>query len=209
MNKRVVAAFDFDGTLIQGDSLPLFLIRVFGPIKVLKTLFILTPVVWSWLTKKVSRRYLRARMLERLFVGLREAEIQKVGEQFAADLLTKYVRIKALNLLEWHKSQGHQCLLISASPDFYMHHVGRMMGFDAVVCTDMEIAFGKYTGKHCGEICWGDEKVRRLYALTPGERQHYEIFAYGDSEGDHAMLTVADHPSIWRYYGFSTFQPKA
>ena len=64
---------------------------------------------------------------------------------------------------------GHRCVLVSASTSLYMHLVGASLGVDAVLCTEMEVVDGRYTGRMATPNCHGEEKVRRLQAWLAAE----------------------------------------
>jgi phosphoserine phosphatase len=50
---------------------------------------------------------------------------------------------------------------------------------------------GLITGKLTGFNCWGAEKVNRLLNAL-GPKSSFYLYAYGDSEGDQALLNLAD-----------------
>jgi phosphatidylglycerophosphatase C len=85
-------------------------------------------------------------------------------------------------------------VLVSASTSLYMHLAGQSLGVDAVLCTEMEVADGRYTGKMATPNCHGEEKVRRLQAWmnsSATEAKGVELHAYGDTPGDLPMLRQA------------------
>ena len=60
------------------------------------------------------------------------------------------------------------------------------------LCTEMEVAEGRVTGKFSTPNCYGPEKVRRLKEQLRLTRSLYIITAYGDSRGDKELLDFAD-----------------
>lgn len=55
------------------------------------------------------------------------------------------------------------------------------------------------TGEMKGENCRAAAKVRRLEALL-GALNQYELYAYGDSDGDAEMLEASDHPAFMPFH---------
>lgn len=115
------------------------------------------------------------------------------GDVFARTVLPSHVRKEAQKRLQWHKDEGHRCVLVSAQIDIYLEAWGKFAGFDDVVCSRMAVdSKGCATGRLVGANCWGPEKVRRLEELL-GPRESYTLYAYGDSRGDREMLAIANH----------------
>ena len=74
--------------------------------------------------------------------------------------------------------------------------LGELLGVDAVVCTTLERgADGRLTGRLAGRNCRGAEKARRVRELLSARGlADAELWAYGDSPDDAALLASADHP---------------
>lgn len=191
--KETVAAFDFDGTVTYRDTLFPFLIFVFGFWKTMGKLFLDLPHLIGFVLKISPRQKTKERILGRFFAGRDLNEIRTLGETFAAEKLDSHIRPEAIQRLRWHQSQGHRCVLISASLDVYLTPWADRMGFADLISSRFETnGTGEITGKLLGFNCWGPEKVRRLTEhLGP---KKYQLYAYGDSRGDQELLALADHP---------------
>jgi phosphatidylglycerophosphatase C len=104
----------------------------------------------------------------------------------------------------WHKEAGHCCVMVSASPDIYLSRVAAQLGFDALICTEMEVEgeggtdTRRLTGRMKTPNCHGEQKVLRLKAWA-AERfgaaalEGMTLYAYGDTAGDKPMLRMAQH----------------
>ncbi len=192
-NKPVVAAFDFDGTLTQRDTLLPFLLHVLGAAAVMRHAFMLSPTLVGYGLGLINNGIAKERVFSRCLAGMRMDELQQEAERFAALTLPGLLRQAALQRFAWHRQQGHRCVVISASLDIYVRPWAQRAGFDDVIATRLETRQdGRVTGKLLGENCFGIEKVRRLEALL-GKRNSYILFAYGDSRGDKELLSSADH----------------
>ena len=215
-NQKVIAAFDFDGTLTAGDTSLSFvsfalgegiLWRKLAPVAPLFGLDFLS-AVWQ---EKVGRHDMRLgsvrgrwetqvheRILRRCFVGMSGKRLRDVGREFADRELDKCVRPAGLDRLEWHKRRGHCCVLISASIDVYLYPWGKKVGFDHVMGTELELDDrNTFTGGFAVEPCWGSAKVRRLLNQF-GPREGYMLYVYGDSAGDRDLIAIADHGFLVR-----------
>lgn len=185
-----VAAFDFDGTLTRRDSLVPFLRRVAGT------------ATWSaagiaglrhGATRDAGRRrdLVKETMIRRVFSGRPTAAVEQLAEQYAAELADR-MWPRSVERVAWHAERGDRLVLVSASLALYARPAAQAMGFDEVVAVELETADGRFTGAMRGPNVRGPEKAVRLRALL-GERRP-EIWAYGNSAGDAAMLAMADRP---------------
>jgi len=191
--KPVVAAFDFDGTLTRRDTLLPFLLYLLGGAQVLRDALVLSPTLVGYGLGMIRNGVAKERVLTRCLAGMRMHELQQEAERFAALTLPGLLRQEALQRFDWHKQQGHRCVVISASLDIYVRPWALKAGFDDVIATHLEtLKDGSVTGKLLGGNCFGIEKVRRLETLL-GTRNCYTLYAYGDSRGDKELLSAADH----------------
>jgi hypothetical protein len=89
--------------------------------------------------------------------------------------------------------------------DLYLEPVARQLGFDDLLCTRASGNRLVFDGGLHGGNCRGPEKVVRLQNLL-GPLDTYELYAYGDSDGDKEMLEAANH-SFYRAFapGVSLF----
>jgi phosphatidylglycerophosphatase C len=194
--QQIVAAFDFDGTLTRCDSLLPFLHFSSGFGKFTGYLLQLAPTLVQFLFGKIGNQAAKEAVLARFFAGAEESKITELGARFAHQKLPSLLRQKAMARLRWHQKQGHYCALVSASLDVYLNPWGREMGFDAIICSQLEFnSENRITGRLVDANCYGVEKVRRLRQLVGNPSV---LYVYGDSRGDHELLKIADH-AYYRY----------
>lgn len=198
VDKPVVAAFDFDGTLTYRDSLLPFLLYVSGVPMFVRHMFASLPTLAGYALGMIANDVAKQRMLTRFFAGVPIAQLRIKAEQFSALKLPALIRPAALCRLAWHKQQGHRCIVISASLDIYVRPWALRAGFDEVIASRLEtLSDGRVSGKLLEGNCFGSEKIRRLEALLGG-RSGYTLYAYGDSRGDRELLASADF-SFYRH----------
>jgi len=183
--RRVVAVFDFDGTVTDRDTLVPFLVAAFGRRRVAAA-FAAQPLAFAG-------TLLRVLPIDAFMPAPR---LRALGPAYARGLASR-LRPGALERIAWHRAQGHLLVLASATLDVYLDHVGAQLGFDHVLCTRLASRPGadgveRLTGALAGRDCTGPEKLRRLAALL-GDLRAHELHAYGDSAGDRELLAAADH----------------
>lgn len=192
-NKPVVAAFDFDGTLTRRDTLFPFLRHVLGDAQVARAAFMLSPTLAAYALGAINNGIAKERVFMRCLGGMRADDFRQAAEDFANYVLPGLLHHEAMQRFDWHRRQGHRCVVISASLDAYVRPWAERAGFDDVIATHLEtLDSGHISGKLSGANCFGSEKVRRLQALL-GVRDGYTLYAYGDSRGDRELLSSADY----------------
>jgi phosphatidylglycerophosphatase C len=186
-----VAAFDFDGTLVPGDSLPRFLARLHGRSRFAEILTRASPAMLLAYGRS-GRDGAKAALLARAVAGLDSGQVNAAGEAFAVDL-TKRIRPVMAEWIRWHNRKGHRRVLVSASLAVYLEPFGRLAGFEQVIATRLETGpNGRLTGRMDGANVRSEEKAIRLRQILGPDPA--ELWAYGNSAGDREMLAMADHP---------------
>ncbi len=194
MHEEIVAAFDFDGTITDRDTLLPFLHYTFGTWPCFFCILSSIPIFLGWVVGMVSRQGVKETLLSHFFSGVDLEVVQQYAERFAERKLPSYVKAEAVQRLRWHQKHHHRCVLVSASIENYLRPWASSMGFHDVIASQLAIdKEGRVTGKLKGKNCRGEEKIQRLEALL-GPKQRYTLFAYGDSRGDAELLALADYP---------------
>ena len=190
-----VAAFDFDGTLIDGDSFGPFLVRVAGR-RAFRQALLTGGIDMARSFRTGGRDGAKASLLARLFRGYPIEELRVHGEEYAASLRAR-IRTSMTDRMGWHRDQAHQLVMVSASLAVYLEPLGRELAFDGVLATNLEVdGNGRLTGALQGANVRRAEKATRLSGwlhASIGDRP-CELWAYGDSVGDRELLAMADHP---------------
>jgi phosphatidylglycerophosphatase C len=188
---RRVAAFDLDGTLTRRDTLLPFLLRSCGRSRTAAALMAESLLLLRGAAgNDRARDDAKAGVLRRLLAGRPVAPLLELAETFADDVMGTLLRTDAAARIEKHRSQGHELVIVTASPELYVGPLARRLGIDHVLGTRLEVDdSGVLTGRLLGANCRGAEKVARLQAWL-GE-EPYELWAYGDSAGDRELLALA------------------
>ena len=191
MADRPLAAFDLDGTLTRRDTLLPFLLRACGLVQTAHALAAASPLLArAAVLGGTHRDAAKAAVLERLLAGESLAPLTETAETYADDVVARRLRRDVAARVEWHRREGHELVLVSASPELYATPIGRRLGFDAVLATRLEVGpDGRLTGRLVGANCRGAEKVARLREWCGTER--VLAYAYGDSAGDRELLALA------------------
>jgi phosphatidylglycerophosphatase C len=193
--RDVVAAFDFDGTLSDRDNVVPFLRRVAGSTATAQAFAATIARLSRQGRTSWTRDDVKADLVERLFGGREATAVETSARGFAADVVGRHLRAEAVELADWHRTQGHRLVIVSASFAVYLRPIAQRLRFDAVLATELEVGTdGLLTGRLDGANVRGTEKARRLDAwldATFGGRPAF-VWAYGDSSGDRELWARAD-----------------
>jgi phosphatidylglycerophosphatase C len=188
-----VAVFDLDGTLTWRDTLLPFLLgflrrhpgRVFG-------LWHLPFALLDFAARGRDRGVLKSRLIRMLMAGTARAEIDACADAFVGALRTQgRLRPAALAALEAHRVAGDHLVLLSASPDLYVPQIGRWLGFERILCTELAWRADRLDGVLKTANRRGAEKLRCLTWLR-AQYPGLPIVAYGNSASDLDHMREAD-----------------
>lgn len=167
--------YDFDGTIYDGDSsvdIYFFLLRRH-------------PKLITYLPKQISGivRYKlqlcsKEEMKESYFSFLRGVQTDKTFLDDFWDQNQKKIK-------KWYSNQQRKDdVIISASPEFLLKPVCKMIGVENLIATRVELSTGKFLSKNCH----GAEKVVRFKEIF--SETEIEGF-YSDSKSDAYMAKLA------------------
>lgn len=94
-----------------------------------------------------------------------------------------------------HKDRNARVVILSSSLAPLCREMADYLEMDDVICTELGIREGKYTGRPLGGLCFGDEKVARLKKYC--EKNNItaaEAWYYGDSVSDLPVLSIVGNP---------------
>lgn len=188
-----IALFDLDGTLIAWDCQLLF------------RHFILKREPWRgiflplFLLALPLAGLLGAGGMKRIFLcylwKMDARTLAGYSKEFATSLMPRiYPGLRAR--LEAHREKGHLLILSSASPEIYVAEIGRELGFDVALGTEVEFtSFFPDLENHKGAA-----KVERLSQLLPGsyfkDGKLSNCHGYTDSTADLPMLALCDAATV-------------
>ncbi len=192
METPVVAAFDLDGTITDGGSVFHWLEEIGGRAHTYAHATRLAgPLTVGAIRSGKWADGAKERLFHALLSGRSETEVREASAKFGLHHLAEKGRPYVLERVKWHVAQGHDVVIVSASPQLYVDAIRDHLGISAGLGTRLGVdARGLLTGTYLGKNCRGTEKMRRLsewiasqnYSMPP------TIYAYGNSRGDRRLL---------------------
>src|SRR5690606_4205881 len=134
--------------------------------------------------------HMRPKLYVSMFKDSDAEEILQLAQDYVQQLIFK-LNPKLLEQLKQHQQLGHEVVLVSASLDLYLKPVCSYLNID-LICSEVEIKAGKMTGFYQTADCSKEQKKIRIlekYNL----KDYAEIYAYGNSDEDEEMLSLATY----------------
>ena len=158
-----IAFFDLDRTLISGYSILAIALETarFGlrkgelrqPAKVILDTF------KNRLDSSSSNYDRLVRRLAKALTGVSEQTLHELGEQAYENTLAKSLYREAIALVEAHRAAGHKLVIVSAASDYQVQPIAKVLGFDDICCTHLEVQNGEFTGQVVAPLCFGQGKL--------------------------------------------------
>lgn len=192
----IIAFFDFDGTITKRDSFLDFVAFTEGYPKMLKGVLIHTISILGYKLGWVSGHQIKEKLITYFYNGRSNDALVALGIQYSNTRLNTVIRPRAIERIVWHKNQGHEVVVVTASISQWIKPWCNHLNIK-YIATELEIVNHLITGKLKGENCVGPEKVVRIKNEYDLKRLEY-IYAYGNSKGDKELLEIANE----KYYRF-------
>lgn len=195
---RIGAFFDFDETLLETESSRLG-IRYLWERGLVSRGFILK----AFMAGLLYRRHLisdkqTAKILLRLYRNRRLQDFKNGSEAFYREILRPRLAPNILAKVNYHKNQGHSLVLISGSIRYMLEPVAQDLGFEHLLCTDLEEGSnGLLTGRPKGPLCLDTTKRRLAAELSRSigiDLEH--SYAYGNHQADLQLLESVGFPQV-------------
>ncbi len=195
MPKRA-AIFDYDHTLITGDSFMPFLAAVGGRVKLYATLGTgLVLLGFHRLRGDVTdpRHFIKDYLLKKILAGRARDSVQQ------AAIKTRHWQKEnpevMLSLRE-HADRGDIIVIASGGLNLYLPELLRNTPYHALICTDIGMDKDVLTGDMINGNCVRLRKAERVAEWLAANGPFDEIHGYGNAPHDLPMLEHATHKNI-------------
>jgi HAD superfamily hydrolase (TIGR01490 family) len=195
-NRRIAAFFDFDETLLEVESGRLG-IQWLRERRMVPLGYIFKILVAKFL---YQRRLLSDERMVKIMLTFykkkRLADFQKGADNFYQSYLKPHLAPGILSRVRHHKKEGHLLVLISGSVRYLLEPVVNDLGFDHLLCTDLEVdQNGLMTGKPAGLVCVDRNKKKLTLNLARKlELDLAKSYAYGNHHSDLPLLEIVGNP---------------
>jgi HAD superfamily hydrolase (TIGR01490 family) len=195
------AFFDFDNTLIRGDSQAMEVHLRFRHERhpeVFALRLIPTMVLGLLAGLDLVSQGVHNQAYLSTYRGSKDVDLMKQGEGLFQKEIRRAFIPQALEIMAAHRRAGEAIVIVSATPHHILTPVDRYLRPDFLICTRLETdTLGRCTGRSQGAICIGAEKAKRIRDLAACHRLDLAAaHAYSDHHVDLPMLTSVGHPQV-------------
>ena len=173
--KKNIAFFDFDGTITHEDTFTPFIYQSLDAKAIRQGKLRLLPYILAWKMGWLSASAIRQKVFHYAFAGKSQPEILQRGNDHSQVFIPQTLRENAMQRRAWHQARGDTVVVVSASLDVYLRPWCQQHNLE-LLCSEVEFQNGAATAR-----------ILANYSLADYE----EIFAYGDTPEDFAMLALA------------------
>jgi len=122
----------------------------------------------------------------------------KLLARYVSEVIPKMITDKAKKLINKHRDDGDNLLIITATNSYITKPIGNLLGIDDLIGTDLEEVDGEFTGKVKGIPSFKEGKVERLnfWLKQKGfvSKDFERIYFYSDSQNDLPLLRIVSNP---------------
>ncbi|WP_320671820.1 HAD-IB family hydrolase [Patulibacter defluvii] len=190
----VLAAFDYDGTIVAGYSATAFYAHRLRQRQIgLGELAELLRARRRGLVDDAAFAGFLDASLARL-AGHDADELHALGRRLFKQRIAAQLRRETYALIEAHRRRGHTLVLASSALPFQTEPAADALELDRVLCTRAAVRDGRLTGRRDGPPLWGVEKAAALTRLA--DRLGADVgasFAYSNGGEDVPFLAAVGH----------------
>lgn len=190
-SKRLVAVFDFDGTITRKDTFMAFIKFAKGQAAFYRGFIRYSPLLFAYKLRLYPNWKIKQKIIRHFFRNMPMEEFAALGRRFIG-VIDELVRPEVIAAIESYRQQGATIYVVSASIENWIEPWCQNMKINHIIATRVETdSNGLLTGNFSTNNCYGQEKVVRLLEKEP-DRSTYTLFVYGDSRGDKELMALAD-----------------
>lgn len=188
---QTLALFDFDSTLCKIDSFTGFIFFALPKWQIIMRGMIILPWIIAYYLKLYPAHLMRPKLFKQMFKGQKQYQITAAASAYARQLVEQHLSSDLYAQLRQHQVCNHQVVLVSASVNVYLAPLCERLKIQ-LICTELDDTQQKMTGLYSTPDCSHHQKKIRILK-TLNIEQYTTIYAYGNSDEDSAMLSLAKY----------------
>lgn len=189
---KTIAFFDFDGTITRDDTFISFGKFSLGKSRFIAKVVLASPWLILWKLGIISNSKAKETLFRFLFKGMEKTRFHRYCNDFKS-VIENNLNPTIKRELEKHQANNDQIVIVSASITDWIKPWAGSHNINDILATEIEVdKDNKLTGRFSSLNCHGKEKVNRIKKAF-GDISGIETYAYGDSKGDDAMLSLVKH----------------
>jgi len=127
--------------------------------------------------------------------GLPTENMEHFSSLWFEAMIRRSIYKEAVDLIHDHIEKGHRVVIITNSPPFFVKPVADTLAITDIICTQVEVKDGVFTGRLIKPLCYGQGKCH--YASIWAERNDIDLgssYFYTDSYYDLELMEAVGNP---------------
>jgi putative phosphoserine phosphatase / 1-acylglycerol-3-phosphate O-acyltransferase len=192
---EIGAFFDFDGTLIDGYSAQVFYEDQIRRFELSAGELARSAVAGLEMAVRGTDVSKLMRVAVANWAGHREEEVSELFERLFVTRIAGMVYPEARELVRAHLQKGHTVALASSATRYQIAPLARDFAVEHVLCSEVEVVRGYFSGFLEGEVLWGLAKARAVKRFAADSGVDLKrSFAYANGDEDVAFLETVGEP---------------
>jgi HAD superfamily hydrolase (TIGR01490 family) len=192
---RRAAFFDLDRTLVRVATPKLF--TRYRRAKGEASLWYSLQVAW-WVLQYTAGMIDAPRVARKAladFAGKEESWLITTCAEWFPQYVLPEIQARGRELVKSHRDAGDLVAIVTAATSYVAWPVAHELGIDHVVCSELEIEDGRFTGRAIEPLCYGEGKITRASALLDQFGLGFDkVTFFSDSITDLPLLSKVDEP---------------
>lgn len=194
-----LALFDMDDTLVLRNTARLYFAELYRNQQLSRR----QVAHLTWILARYKLNLVDMAALTRIaaleVTGQLDADMDEVCRRIYVRDVRPHIAREGRLCLEAHRKAGDTCAIITASTQYIARLLAEDLGIEHLLCTELEVVDGRFTGQLVGAPCFGPAKVQRAQALAAAHGASLEhAWFYTDSHSDLPLLDLVGHPRVVR-----------
>ncbi len=190
-----IAFFDLDRTITGAISGNVLAREAYK--KGLMSLSDIKHAIWLLILYKISLRD-PVKIINEMAAWVKnvpEVLFNQLSAEISKNILIPAVYTEAIKEINMHKENGAKTVILSTTPVSIGREMAKVLGMDDIICSELEVENGLFTGRSIGPLCYGEEKAIRMKKYCESRKCNPEdSWYYGDSIADFPALSLTGTP---------------
>lgn len=127
--------------------------------------------------------------------GTAESVLEEIGQEVFEKSLASEIYPEARALVKAHQEMGHMVAVVTSATRYQADPIARDLGIDEVMCTQLDVKDGVFTGKVVHPTCYGEGKADIARGLAGEHDLDLQAsYFYTDSHEDLPLLEIVGKP---------------
>lgn len=193
--KSYIAFFDLDGTIIGANSGKALVHQAYN--RGMMSFCDLAKAIYLSMVYRTHLKDTRKIINDMVswVAGLPEKSILELSSEVTANVLIPSIHSEVRSELNMHREQNARVVILSSALKPVCQKIANHLGMDDILCSELEVVNGQYTGRPLGRLCFEEEKALRLKEYCEvNNTEMKNAWYYADSIDDKPALSIVGHP---------------